>query len=154
MWERMGWSLIRGFSVMAMLTRTDFCEGGQSVKTYSQRRGWGTLARWLSWLEHCPIHQKVAGSIPSQGTYVGSTFNPQSGSIWEATYVSFSLSLSHSLSLSLFLKSINMPSVRIFFKKRHKVGTALSFSSRPDYSQERRGTSQACPLILPKFTSW
>ena len=26
---------------------------------------------WLSWLEHCPIHQKVGGSIPSQGTYLG-----------------------------------------------------------------------------------
>ena len=26
------------------------------------------LARWLSWLEHCPIHQKVADSIPGQGT--------------------------------------------------------------------------------------
>ena len=25
------------------------------------------LARWLSWLEHHPIHQKVAGSIPSWG---------------------------------------------------------------------------------------
>ena len=24
---------------------------------------------WLSWLEYCPIHQKVAGSIPSQVTY-------------------------------------------------------------------------------------
>ena len=25
-----------------------------------------TLAGCLSWLEHCPVHQKVAGSIPSQ----------------------------------------------------------------------------------------
>ena len=29
------------------------------------------MAGWLSWLEHHPIHQKVAGSIPGQGTYLG-----------------------------------------------------------------------------------
>ena len=33
------------------------------------------LARWFSWLEHRPIHQKVAGSIPSHGTYLGCRFN-------------------------------------------------------------------------------
>ena len=27
------------------------------------------LARWLSWLEHHPIHQKVAGSIPGRGAH-------------------------------------------------------------------------------------
>ena len=27
------------------------------------------LAGWLSWLEHYPIHQKVAGLIPGQATY-------------------------------------------------------------------------------------
>ena len=27
------------------------------------------LARWLNWLERHPMHQKVVGSIPSQGTY-------------------------------------------------------------------------------------
>ena len=43
------------------------------------------LARWLSWLEHHPIHQKVVGSIPD----------------WEAADQYFSLiSLSLSLSLS------------------------------------------------------
>ena len=31
----------------------------------------GTLARWLSWLDHGPMHHKVAGSIPGQGTYLG-----------------------------------------------------------------------------------
>ena len=38
-----------------------------------------------SWLEHDPIHQKVAGSIPGQGTYLGCGFDCQLGSIWEAT---------------------------------------------------------------------
>ena len=31
--------------------------------------GWA-LAGWLSWLEHRPVHQKVAGSILSQGTHL------------------------------------------------------------------------------------
>ena len=29
------------------------------------------LARWLSWLEHHPVRQKVTDSIPSQSTYLG-----------------------------------------------------------------------------------
>ena len=28
------------------------------------------LAGWLSWLECCPIHQNVVGSIPCLGTYM------------------------------------------------------------------------------------
>ena len=43
------------------------------------------LAVWLSWLQHCPVHQKVAGSIPSQDTYLGCGFDPQSGQAQEAT---------------------------------------------------------------------
>ena len=60
-----------------------------------------TLAGWLIWLEHRPIHQKVGGSIPSQGTCLGYGFNPWLGYIWEATDRCFSLSL------PLSLKSIN-----------------------------------------------
>ena len=30
------------------------------------------LVRWLSWWQHCPMHQKVVGSIPTQGIYLGS----------------------------------------------------------------------------------
>ena len=29
------------------------------------------VAGGLSWLEHCPMHQKDAGSIPGQGAYLG-----------------------------------------------------------------------------------
>ena len=43
------------------------------------------LARWHGGWECCPIHQKVAGSISGQGTYVGCGFNPQFGHVWEAT---------------------------------------------------------------------
>ena len=57
-------------------------------------------------------HQKAAGSIQGQGTYLGCRFDPQSGQVWEATNFSlshrcFSLSLSPS-SLPLPLKSINI----------------------------------------------
>lgn len=31
---------------------------------------------WVSWLEHCHIYQKVAGSIPSQGTHPGFGLTP------------------------------------------------------------------------------
>ena len=43
------------------------------------------LARWLSWLEHCPIHQKVVGSIFGQGTYLDYGYSPWLGCVWEAT---------------------------------------------------------------------
>ena len=60
------------------------------------------LARWLSWLEHLPIHQKVAGSIP-----------PQPGCIQEATdrcilLLSLSLPLSFSFTLSKINKNISL----------------------------------------------
>ena len=42
-------------------------------------------ARWLSWLEHCPIDQKSAGSIPDQGTYLGCSFAPWWVCMQEAT---------------------------------------------------------------------
>lgn len=29
------------------------------------------LADVASWLEHCPVHQKGAGSVPDQGSYPG-----------------------------------------------------------------------------------
>ena len=35
------------------------------------------LARCLSRLEHRPVYQKAVGLIPSQGTYLGWSFDPQ-----------------------------------------------------------------------------
>ena len=49
------------------------------------------LVRWLSWLEHYPIHQKDAGSIPSQGTYLACKFNPWLGA-YERQLTNVSLS--------------------------------------------------------------
>ena len=65
----------------------------QKTKTIQQI----ALARQLSWLEYCPIHQKVEGLIPSQGAHVGCRFNPQLGCLGEAinqcfSHMSFSVS--------------------------------------------------------------
>ena len=67
------------------------------------------LIGWLSWLEHCSIHQKVVGSIPSQGTYLDCGFNsptilPISIAHEEATNQCFSL-LFLPLPLAFSLKS-------------------------------------------------
>ena len=50
------------------------------------------LLVWAIWLEHCPIHQKVGGSIPGQGTYQGYGFDSQSGA-----YKKQPTDISHSL---------------------------------------------------------
>ena len=74
------------------------------------------LARWLSWLEHRPTHQKAVGSIPGQGTQLGFRFHPWSGRIPEATSQCFSLT-SMFLSLPSSLKSIKTnPQVRMKIK--------------------------------------
>ena len=51
-------------------------------------------------------NQEVVGLIPGQGTCLGFVFNPQSGSVWEVT----KLSLSLSLCLPVSLKSIKISS--------------------------------------------
>ena len=72
------------------------------------------LAWWPRWLECGPVHQKVAGSIPDQGTYLGCGCDPWVGCVQEATrpmflfHIDVSVSLSHILFLSL--ESINMSS--------------------------------------------
>ena len=59
---------------------------------------------WLRWLEHCPMHQKVVGSIPGRA-YMGG--NDQCHN--------FSLTLK-SISLFLSLKSTNISSGEDFLK--------------------------------------
>ena len=43
------------------------------------------LAGWLYWLERRPVHQKVVGSIPGQGTYLGCKFDPWLSHVGETT---------------------------------------------------------------------
>ena len=37
----------------------------------------GALAGVAQWIEHWPVNQRVAGSIPSQGTCLGGGSGPQ-----------------------------------------------------------------------------
>ena len=55
---------------------------------------------WLSWLEHCSVDRKIAGSIPGQGIYQGCGFYPWSGLIERQP-------VNVSLSVPLSLKSIS-----------------------------------------------
>ena len=72
--------------------------------------------------EHRPVHQKFAGSIPSQNTYLSCLFNPLLGCIQEATSQCNSLTsmfLSHlPLSLSVSLSSINISLDKDFLKAK------------------------------------
>ena len=66
------------------------------------------LATWLRWLECQSVHQKFAGSIPSQGTCLGRGFHPLMGWVQEATsHQCFCISLSSSLPPS-FLSSLKL----------------------------------------------
>ena len=78
----------------------------------------------LSWLEHGPVDQRIAGSIPSQGTCLSCEFSPGSGHIWEATNPCFSLSHWCSPPTPCSLKSISMSSGEDQ-KKRNKQSTCL-----------------------------
>ena len=100
-------------SYRSRITHWEWCWKGQTSKPslLVTHMAWllpeaqdsqGALAGWLSWLEHRPIHQNVAGSICGQGTYPGCGFDPQSGHIREATNRCFSLT-SMFLSLPPFL---------------------------------------------------
>ena len=84
---------------------------------------------WLSWLEYCPVHQKFAGSVPGQHTYVGcgdaNGRQPINVSLlyqwlagWLSVYVSLSLSLPPPLFLPLSLKSINIKGKKCFKRTR------------------------------------
>ena len=58
------------------------------------------LTRWLRWLECRLVHQKVAGSISSQGTNLGCGFGPKLGGAYRKQPTD--VSLSHQC-LSLYL---------------------------------------------------
>ena len=63
------------------------------------------LSVWLSWLEHHPIHQRVLGLIPGQGTY--GVFRPSPVQAHTRGNPFMSMLLSHT-DVSLFL-SLSVP---------------------------------------------
>ena len=96
---------------------------------------------WLSWLEHCPINQKVASSIPGQGACLLCGFGPQLGHMREATDVSlshacFSPSLSPSSALSL--KSVSNPD------QCGSVGQASSTNQKVTHLIPGKGICLSC----------
>ena len=52
-----------------------------------------TLAGMALWIEHGPANQRVTGSIPSQGTFLGCSPGPQSGVYKRQPHIDVSLSL-------------------------------------------------------------
>ena len=92
----------------------------EDSEPYNIRSGWRVLARWHSWLEYHPIHQKSADLIPSQGTYLGYRFNPWSGCIWEATDWCFTSMFLFTLPSSLSKISKTYSRVRIKKGKERK----------------------------------
>ena len=59
-------------------------------------------------LESCPIHQKVTGSIPCQGTYLGCRFCHGRGAYERETIFLSHINVSLPLSLPFFPSKINM----------------------------------------------
>ena len=58
---------------------------------------------WLSWLEHCPVDQKVTDLIPDQGTYPHYGFDSQSMCVRKSSQFMFLSQIHVSLSLSFSL---------------------------------------------------
>ena len=79
---------------------------------------------WRSWLACCPVHRKVVGLIPSQGTCLGCGVSPELGQLRKATSRCFSLT-------SMFLPSFSLSkidkSIYIYiFKKIQSLLPSLS----------------------------
>ena len=99
-------------------------------KTLSEKTNNSPSPVWLSWLEYHPIDQKVIDSIPSQGTYSGCWFKPQSVRVQEGnqsmflahTDVSFFFCLPHP-SKSNEKKCPQVSIKNFFFKKTNNSTT-------------------------------
>ena len=61
----------------------------------------GALDGVAQWIERWPLKQRVAGSIPSQGTCLGCRSGPQYGTRKRQPHIDVSLSLSPSLPFCL-----------------------------------------------------
>ena len=83
----MCWKLTPGIGQAAVMVTSDMASPSKLAPKFLHARcSWGGLAHfkipplalagWLSWLKHHPLHVKVAGLIPGQGTYSGCGFDP------------------------------------------------------------------------------
>ena len=69
------------------------------------------LASWLSWLDHRPRQQKIAGSIPGQSTYPDCRVPSPAGMRREGKQ---SIFLSHiDVALSVFLSLLSLKSINV-----------------------------------------
>ena len=59
------WTVISDYGSLGTLRRAGLMSGG------GRRKMDGALAGVAQWIECQPVNQKVAGSIPSQGTCLG-----------------------------------------------------------------------------------
>ena len=82
-------------------------------------------AMWLSWLEHCPVHQKLVGLISGQGIYLGWGIDPLLGCIGEATDACLSLSFPHSCFSQINKKHTPCVKMKCFLKRKVKSTSIL-----------------------------
>ena len=79
------------------------------------------LAQLFSWLKHCPVHQKVADSIPSLGIYLHFSSTPIQSMYRKFPFTLISLSLFLSLSTPLSTYPCCFPSPFLSLKKKTKI---------------------------------
>ena len=124
-----------------------------SLSVFQEKlRGPGWVAQLVG---ACPIHWKVASSIPSQGTYLGCRFNPWSGCIEEATDRCFLSPQCFFLSLilPLSLSQINKPILGWGRKARFRVNDSKVYNMIP-FRWMRIQAHNPTPGYLPKRGEW
>ena len=100
------------------------------------------LVQWLGWLEHHPVHQKVASPVPGQGTYPGCAVGVIPS--WVHMIDNRSTSLSLSLSLPLYLSfpssvPLSLKSINISLRgDKNKISTNAECRGHTDYTTIRR----------------
>ena len=106
---------------------------------------------WPVW--HHPVDQTVAGSIPSQGTYPGCRFSPQSGHIRESNQLMFLSHINVFLSLSLSPLS-SLKAVRKCSQVRGEKVNFIVYNlylHKLYFQKEKTGSSWVCSLQSMTF---
>ena len=98
------------------------------------------LVGWLDWLDHGPVHPKVVGLIPSQGTPRSQVPSSVGAHMWGNRsiflfHINVSLSLSLSLSASLSPAEISKQILRWEFKKGRGRGIKRSRGKKKEMEE-------------------